>query len=530
MRSSEGSYTVPSVRPPGSFKVFLVNPAPDAERIEFSVSTPRALPVLAAATPDEDFVEEIRLIDEAIEPFPFDEVRPGDVVGMSIHTANVIYAYEHAAQLKERGATVVFGGPHASIFPDEAIKHGDAVVRGDAEVVWSKLLYDYAAGDLQPLYKGGRVDPSAFTPARWDLMKLDPYLMASIQTVRGCPKQCSFCSVWVQDGQRPRVGTNEAIIQEVTYLYRAGFRTILFADDNFYPYTLEDLENARTEEDRKTLEAGYRSRMELLDLLAAEIPSDMKYVTQVTMEVADDPDFLAAMRRANIVGVLIGIESVTIEGLAAANKSWNSVGDELKEKLHKIRTEGPRFILGSLIFGLETDTVKSLQYTIEFSRDCGMAMAQFVTMVPFPGTVDFALMKRGKKNLKLKDPDYDYWLDPDHPRVLYDHPLLTDDQLLGKVNDAWKDFYSTSAIRKRAKGFGFKGWKANLAYYVVSRGLFTRYRRHGLSQDSAVRGNKKRRLANLLGRTALALLKKPPMEQDAPIVVETSEARDQAAA
>ena len=516
---------MPSARPAGPFKIFLVNPAPDAERIAFSVSTPRALPVLAAVTPDEDYVEEVRLIDEAIEGFPFDEVRPGDLVGLSIHTANVIYAYELAAQLRERGATVVFGGPHASIFPEEAMQHGEAVVKGDAEVVWPKLVHDYANGGLEPLYKGGRVDPSAFTPARWDLMNLDRYLMASIQTVRGCPKQCSFCSVWVQDGQAPRLRTNDAIIQEVEYLYRAGFRTILFADDNFYPYTLEDIANARTDEDRKALEAGYGSRMELLDRLAEKIPSDLKYVTQVTMEVGDDPEFLVAMRRANIIGVLIGIESVTVEGLAAANKSWNSVGDELVQKLNTIRTEGPPFILGSLIFGLETDTVESLQYTIEFSRECGMALAQFVTMVPFPGTVDFALMKRGKKVLKLKDPDYDYWLDPDHPRVLYEHPFLSDEELLGKVEDAWKDFYSASAIRKRARGFGFKGWKANLAYYVVCRGLFTRYSRHGLSQDSAVRGNKKRRLANLLGRTALALLKKPPMDQPAQ-PVDTTEARD----
>jgi len=239
------------------------------------------------------------------------------------------------------------------------------------------------------------------------------------------------------------------------------------------------------------------------------------------MEVADDPEYLAAMRQAGVVGVLIGIESVTEEGLAAANKSWNSVGDELEEKLERIRTQGPPYILGSLIFGLETDTVESLQYTIEYSRNCGLAMAQFIAMVPFPGTVDFALMKRGKKVLQLKDPDYDYWLDPDHPRVLYEHPNLSDDELLGKVDDAWKDFYSPGAIFKRAKRFGFESWKGYLAYFILCRGLYTRYRRHGLSQDSAVRGNKRRRLANLLGRLALKLLKADPVDEPLePLTVE----------
>jgi len=494
-----------------SFTLFLVNPAPAAERISFSVSTPRALPVLAAVTPDADYIREIRLIDQAIEEFPFHDVEEGDLVGLSVHTSNIVYAYEMAADLKKRGATVVFGGPHASIFPEEVLEYGDAVVTGDAEVVWAKLLDDFAAGRLQEIYKGGRVDPSSFTPARWDLMKLEPYLMASVQTVRGCPKQCSFCSVWVQDGRVPRVRTNDAILHELKYLYAAGFRVVLFADDNFYPYTLQDIENARNEEQRAELQAGYDSRLELLERLADEIPSDMKYCTQITLEVAENPEYLKAMRRANIIGVLIGIEAVTPEGLKAVNKEWNSVGDELIERLTRIRTLGPRFILGSLIFGLESDTPESLEFTKIFSRDCGMALAQFVPMVPFPGTVDFALMRRGKKELKLKDVDYDYWLDPDHPRLLYDHPNFeSDDHLLQKVDEAWEDFYSTSSIMKRSRDFGHKAWKHHLAYWAVNRGLFTRYRRHGLSSDSALKGNKKRRMAKLLGKLTLRLLKAKP--------------------
>ncbi len=462
-------------------------------------------------TPDEDYIREIRLIDQAIEEFPFHDVEEGDLVGLSVHTSNIVYGYEMAEKLKKLGSTVVFGGPHASIFPEEVLEHGDAVVTGDAEIVWAKLLDDYAAGRLQELYKGGRVDPESFTPARWDLMDLEPYLMASVQTVRGCPKQCSFCSVWVQDGRVPRVRTNDAILHELKYLYAAGFRVVLFADDNFYPYTLEDIKNARNEEQAAELQAGYDGRLELLHRISKEIPDDMRFCTQVTLEVAENPDFLKAMRRANIIGVLIGIEAVTPEGLKAVNKEWNSVGDELIERLNAIRTLGPQFILGSLIFGLESDTPESLEFTKVFSRDCGMALAQFVPMVPFPGTVDFALMRRGKKDLKLKDVDYDYWLDPDHPRILYDHPNFeSDDELLQKVDDAWEDFYSTRAIFRRSRSFGYKGWKHHLAYWAVNRGLFTRYRRHGLSSDSALRGNKKRRMAKLLGKLTLRLLKAKP--------------------
>jgi len=496
---------------PRSFNLFIVNPAPDAERIQFSVSTPRALPVLAAATPNADYIRKIRLVDQALEEFPFDEVQPGDLVGLSVYTSNVVYAYQMAETLREQGATVVFGGPHASIMPEEVMQHGDACVTGDAEVVWAEVLDDYSRGELKELYKGGRVAPESFTPARWDLMKLDKYLMASVQTVRGCPKQCTFCSVWVQDGQSPRVRANDAILQEVKYLYRAGFRAILFADDNFYPYTIQAI--AQMEGEQKALqEHGRQERLDLLADLAREIPDDMKFVTQITIEVADDPEYLAAMKAANIVGVLIGIEAVTLEGLKDTNKEWNVVGDELVAKLNTIRKEGSPFILGSIIFGLESDTPESLDYTKQFARTCGIALAQFVPMVPFPGTVDFALMKRGKKTLKLKDTEHDFWLDPDHPRILYNHPNMSDEVLLQKVENAWSDFYSISSIMERSRSFGYKGWKHHLAFLVLSRGLFTRYRRHGLSSDSAVRGNKRRRFANFLGRVALKLLKRPPDE------------------
>jgi radical SAM superfamily enzyme YgiQ (UPF0313 family) len=496
---------------PKSFNLFIVNPAPDAERIQFSVSTPRALPVLAAATPNADYIRKIRLVDQSLEDFPFDEVQPGDLVGLSVYTSNVIYAYQMAEKLRERGVTVVFGGPHASIMPDEVSQHGDACVTGDAELVWGELLDDYSRGEMKKLYKGGRVDPESFTPARWDLMDLDKYLMASVQTVRGCPKQCTFCSVWVQDGQSPRVRANDAIIEEVKYLYQAGFRVILFADDNFYPYTIQAI-NAAEGEAKEQLTNSRQDRLDLLTQITREVPDDMKFVTQITIEVAEDPEYLAAMKAARIVGVLIGIEAVTPEGLKDTNKEWNFVGDELVEKLNTIRQDGSPFILGSIIFGLESDTPESLDYTKEFARTCGIALAQFVPMVPFPGTVDFALMKRGKKTLKLKDVDYDYWLDPDHPRILYDHPNMNDEVLLQKVENAWSDFYSISSIMERSRGFGYTGWKAHLAFLVLSRGLFTRYRRHGLSSESAVRGNKKRRFANLLGRVALKLMKRPPAE------------------
>jgi hypothetical protein len=117
-------------------------------------------------------------------------------------------------------------------------------------------------------------------------------------------------------------------------------------------------------------------------------------------------------------------------------------------------------------------------------------------------------MRKGKNPLKLLKPDYDYWLDPEHPRVLYHHPRLAADQILNGIERAWRDFYSIRSIMRRARRFGLMAKpKKFLAYLVVCRGLLTRYKRYGLSADSAVRGTN-RKLATLLGRLALALMKR----------------------
>ena len=134
---------MPGLRTNDGYQIFLVNPAPAAERIDFSFITPRALPVMAAVTPKDAGHSRLRLVDQAVEEFPLDELKSGDLVGISIHTFNAIHGYALAKKAKQKGATVVFGGPHSSIFPEETLLHGDAVVSGDGEIVWSQLLDDY---------------------------------------------------------------------------------------------------------------------------------------------------------------------------------------------------------------------------------------------------------------------------------------------------------------------------------------------------------------------------------------------------
>ncbi len=332
-------------------RIHIVNPSD----VSFgtAVITPRWLYVLAAATPAQYGTPVI--VDETLEPFVPDTIESGDVVGIGIHTANALRGYQIGRLARERGATVVFGGIHSTLYPDEAREHGAAhsVVKGDGDIVWSQVLADLSAGKLAPLYDGGRIEGGAFLSARWDLLPADKYMWGSVQTIRGCPKHCSFCSVWRTDGQKPRQRTVEDVVREVVALRRRGFRFILLSDDNFYPVTLADLAAAGRRADKSHLENLKAIRAERFELMAQleQLPDDLVFYTQITMEAAEDPEFLIAMRKAKIRGALVGIESVTPEGLKAVFKDFNQAGEALVTRLQAFGHHGVH-VLGSFIFGL----------------------------------------------------------------------------------------------------------------------------------------------------------------------------------
>ena len=217
-------------------KVFLVNPA--WSRLGYSVITPRWLFVIAQATP-RDLVGEPMLIDETIEKFDPEAVRSGDIVGIGISTGNCRAGYDILKKAKSKGATVIVGGIHPTIFPNEPLEMGaDAVVTGNGDMVWPKVVKDTLDHCLQKRYLGGRLPGDALLKARWELLNPRQYTFPTIQTVAGCPENCSFCSVWVTDGRQPRQRLTSRIIEEANELYQKGFRYIIFADDNFNPATL----------------------------------------------------------------------------------------------------------------------------------------------------------------------------------------------------------------------------------------------------------------------------------------------------
>lgn len=430
-------------------------------------------------------------MDETLSPLNLDEIAAGDVVGIGIHTGNALRGYEIGKAARERGAWVVFGGIHATLYPDEAIELGGAhsVVKGDGDVVWGVALEDCRRGAPQPVYLGGRIEASAFVPARWDLLPRNRYMWASVQTVRGCPKHCSFCSVWRTDGQRPRQRSSDAVLEEIVQLRRLGFRFMALADDNFYPVTLGDLELASRQGNIARLNELKALRTERFELMArlAQLPQDTVFFTQITMEAAEDPEFLDAMRAAHIKGALVGVESVTPEGLKDVYKDFNLAGESLVERLRLFRRHGI-YVLGSFIFGLPSDRPETFAATVAVAERAEVSFAQFVLLTAFPGTVDFARWEKtmaGDVARLAGEPLLRPWLIPQaqRPKLYWKHPVMATDEIRQRTQAVWDRFYSVPVIWKRSRVV--KSLKARLAFVLISKLYRKMYADTGIATDSA---------------------------------------------
>ncbi len=437
-------------------------------------------------------------------------------MGIGIHTGNALRGYAVGRLARERGAWVIFGGIHATLYPEEAFERGGAhaVVKGDGDLAWARALGDCAASSLQRIYEGGRVEPDQFKPARWDLMPKDSYLWASVQTVRGCAKHCSFCSVWRTDGQRPRQRPYDNVIREIVELRRMGFRFIALADDNFYPVSLTDIRLAERQNNIEKVEQLKKVRSDRFELMAqlAELPRDLIFFTQITMEAAEDPAFLDAMKAAHIMGALVGVEAVTPEGLKAVYKDFNCSGDQLVEQLQTFRRHGVH-VLGSFIFGLPTDRAETFEATCSLAEKADLTFAQFVMLTPFAGTVDF---DRWEKSFGENVPTVEgvpltrYWLIPaeSRPKMFMPHSTMGSEEMRARTQGVWDRFYSLPNIWKRSRCT--PNLRARLAFLFISKLYRQMYANTGIATDSA-RRNWAKHSARITARLCRRLFRAKPM-------------------
>jgi radical SAM superfamily enzyme YgiQ (UPF0313 family) len=263
----------------------------------------------------------------------------------------------------------------------------------------------------------------------------------------------------------------------------------------------------------RQLEALRRERFELMASMS-RLPSDMVFFTQITMEAAEDAEFLDAMRAAGIKGVLVGVESVTPEGLKDVFKDFNSAGEDLVEKLREFRRHGV-YVLGSFIFGLPSDRPETFRATAEVANRADLAFAQFVTLTPFPGTVDYAQWEKSLADKAEKIagvPITRRWLIPPalRPKVYWPHPVMSAEEIRRQTQAVWDKFYSWRSIWKRSSFIRSK--MGRLAFLLISRIYRHMYADTGIATDSA-RVSWSTRWTRLLAKPCRLLFAGRPMPE-----------------
>jgi radical SAM superfamily enzyme YgiQ (UPF0313 family) len=362
-------------------------------------------------------------------------------------------------------------------------------------VIWSTVVKDALVDRLQPRYAGGRVPGEAMIKARWDLLDPSKYIFPSVQTVAGCPENCSFCSVWVTEGRQPRLRLDDNVIEEVNELHALGFRYLVFADDNFNPSTLGRIAREPNQQKRQELEKLREKRLEFFEKYDPSVPKDMFGFAQMTTEATSNPEYLRAMQeKMRIRTALIGVESFSEEGLKSAGKTWNPVGQKMVETIQTIQDSGI-LVLSSIICGLETDTVDTIQTMSRFASESGTMFAQFTVYNPYPGTKDYFEMMSNRKNHGKPgfEPKHktqiladDYWLTPGRPVDIIKHPNISQQDLHDENKKCWDDFYSLRESYKRAKIGRAKSWgpAKKIAYMLVCILFRQAYAGYGMAADS----------------------------------------------
>ena len=324
---------------------------------------------------------------------------------------------------------------HPTVLPDEAAQHADVVCIGEAESYWRELIKDAKKGQLKPRYgPGERVNPFWSPPARTDLFKKKGYLVKNtLQTTRGCPFACDFCSVSQFFGRTYRFRPIKDIVQEVE---KYVGQTIAFVDDNI----IGNVKRAK-------------------ELFKALIPYKIRWFSQASINLARDDELLDLAAKSGCIGVFIGFESLAEENLTAMNKRVNRLVP-FEKAIAKIQSYGIA-IEGAFIFGLDGDNEGVFHKTVKFAQRMKLAAAQFGILTPLPGT---GLYQKLIKEGRIFDHDWSHY---DISRVVFQPKLMSAQALQDGFSWAWKEFYSLPSIMKRLTFVPKKDifpWLLNLAF------------------------------------------------------------------
>lgn len=379
---------------------------------------PLAIARLAAMTPPE---WQVNFFDDRMDVINFDAAT--DLVAISIETYSAKRGFHVAAQFRKRGVPVVIGGYHATLCPDETKEHADAVCVGEAESAWPTILNDVQRGQLQPFYHGDRSRPLAGLIPDRGIFKGKNYLpVALVETSRGCPFQCNFCSIGAVSQSSYRRRPVQEIVEE---LRQVRDKYVFFVDDNI----VGDPAGAR-------------------ELFEAITPLGIQWMSQGSLHALRDESLVRQMARSGCMGLLVGFESLNRENLAAMGKRINRV-DEYRAALDCLRRAGV-FVYGTFIFGYPHDTPASFEESVRFAKAENLFLAAFNHLVPFPGT---PLYRELEAAGKLKYPQW--WLHEDYRfgQVPFHPEAMAAKEIEEHCHRTRRSFYTWGSILRRSLEF-----------------------------------------------------------------------------
>lgn len=382
---------------------------------------PYNLATLAAMTPEN---WEIEIIDERVKQL--DGKENADLVGITVMTSLAPRAYEISETFLKRGIPVVLGGIHPTVCPEEAGKYATTVVRGEAESSFTKLLEDFEKGEIKSVYVGGHDDINV-RPARYDL--LTPYGSYLVQTTRGCPYNCEFCSVSTVYGFKRRHRDLETVMKEIQET-PTDKDTIVFADDNFFGKTEDDKRYAAT-------------------LLKKLVGMNKKWAGQATIDIAYEDEMLELASRSGCTNLLIGFESINEDSLREANKKMNlKIGaDNFINAVKRIHNYGIS-VSGTFIFGFDTDDKDIFERTVEFVRKTGIDANRFEILTPLPGTRLYERLNNKGRIIYRNYPDD--WKFYDFSHAVFEPKNMSSEELERYMLEALRETSSFDQSARRA--------------------------------------------------------------------------------
>ena len=370
------------------------------------------MPYLAALTPPHWQVDHI---DEEVSAVDF--TARVDLVGITFHTPSAQHVYEMAKEFRSRGITVVLGGPHVTLLPDEAAQHADVIFVGEAEGLWAQFLLDFEQGQHESIYQSAVVPMLEHVPqARKELFHRKDYASGVLFASRGCPNQCDFCTVSVMYKHRLR----KRPVAEVAAEY-ASFKgkVIIFWDDNI----AADPEYAK-------------------ELFRAIAPHKKWWSSQASIQAGQDDEFLELAARSGCKQLFLGLESISQASMNEVHKRFNRV-EEYGQIIRRIHEHGIAVQAG-IVFGFDSDTPGIFNETLDFLEQNGVQNATFNILTPFPGTCLFQRLEGEGRILSRDWKQYNSRSD-----VVFQPKNMSRSDLLAGFQSAVRRFYSAGSILKR---------------------------------------------------------------------------------